>query len=66
MKKSINSLPKFMRIRQTTRNSRSMKRAFGLNGSSMIPVCCRGETFKIKGRMSTSPDSFAIDDMKCS
>jgi hypothetical protein len=29
--------------------------AFGFNDSSMIPIRCRAETFKIKGRVSAVP-----------
>jgi hypothetical protein len=60
MKKFINSLPKFTRVRQSRRNNRSMKSAFGLNDSILIPVRCRAEMFKIKGRLSTNPDSLQL------
>ena len=39
MKKFINSLPKLSRIRQTIRNSRSMKSVFGLDESMQHDTC---------------------------
>jgi hypothetical protein len=54
--KFINSLPNFTGVTQSIRNSKSMKSAFGHNDSIMIPIRCRADTFKIKARMSTSPE----------
>ena len=54
MKKFIDSLPKLMRIRQTRRNSGSVKSMFGLNESSIILVIAERRLLRSKADEGTT------------